>query len=103
MLGVCRYSSVLLTAQNDNILLIGVRTRDFVTGALGRNRARIESRQLSHYLVKHMSMIRLPTSPRTNWWAPNGFGNTLMLGVEGLNKMLFRLRTYFPGIILQYI
>ena len=28
-----------LTAQNDNVLLIGSRTRDFVTGALGRNPA----------------------------------------------------------------
>ena len=30
---------------NDNVLSFGSRTRDFVTGALGRNRARIESRQ----------------------------------------------------------
>ena len=38
---ICAFS----TAQNDNILLIGSRTRDLVTGALGRNRARTESRQ----------------------------------------------------------
>ena len=42
---VQKFIYTFLTAQNDNILLIGSRTRDFVTGALGRNRARIESRQ----------------------------------------------------------
>ena len=42
---VQKFICVFLTAQNDNVLLIGSRTRDFVTGALGRNRARIERRQ----------------------------------------------------------
>ena len=35
----------ILSTQNDNIVLIGLPTRDFVTRGLGRSRAQIESRQ----------------------------------------------------------
>ena len=60
---VQKFVCALLTAQNDNVLLIGSRTRDFVTGALGRNRARIESRQqitLPHEIYVCHSATRKP-------------------------------------------
>ena len=42
---VQKFISAFLTAQNDNVSLIGSRTRDFRTGTLGRNQAQIKSRQ----------------------------------------------------------
>ena len=57
---VHKFVCAFLTAQNDNILLIGFRTRDFVTGALGRNRARIESRK--HITLPHETCVCLPAT-----------------------------------------
>jgi len=53
---VAKFLHCFLVSHNDHVSLIGGRTRDFCTGALGRNRARVEV-ILGHPLTREPRVI----------------------------------------------